>query len=60
MKGDFDWSQITFLIMIVVVGFVRWLGSRIQESRTGKPAPPELDREEEALREAAWRRQTGQ
>ncbi|MCB1210609.1 MAG: hypothetical protein KDK97_14865 [Verrucomicrobiales bacterium] len=60
MKGDFDWSQITFLIMIVVVGFVRWLGSRIQESRGGGAAQSEEDPNEEALREAAWRRQTGQ
>lgn len=57
MHGDFDWSQIAFLIMVVVVGFIRWLGSAIQKN---KEQVPPLTEHEKALREEAWRRQTGQ
>lgn len=57
---DIDWGQVTFLILFVVVGFVRWLGNLIQQQKEAKERPSVLTPEERTLREAAWRRQTGQ
>lgn len=57
---DIDWGQVTFLILFVVVGFVRWLGNLIQQQKEAKERPTLLTPEERALREAAWRQQTGQ
>jgi hypothetical protein len=56
---DIDWGQVVFLILFVVVGFVRWLGNLIQQQKEAKnrPLPSPAER---ALREAAWRKQTGQ
>jgi hypothetical protein len=56
---DIDWGQVVFLILFVVVGFIRWLGNLIQQQKEAKERPDVLTPEQRALREAAWRRQTG-
>lgn len=56
---DIDWGQVTFLILFVVVGFFRWLGNLIQQQKEAKERPKVLTPEERAMRDAAWRRQTG-
>jgi hypothetical protein len=57
---DIDWGQVIFLILFVVVGFFRWLGNLIQQQKEAKERPTILTPQERALREAAWRKQTGQ
>lgn len=59
MPADIDWGQVIFLILVVVVGFIRWLGNLIQQQKEAKERA-QLSPEERALREAAWRRQIGQ
>jgi cytoskeletal protein RodZ len=57
---DIDWGQVIFLILFVVVGFFRWLGNLIQQQKEAKERPTILTPQDRALREAAWRKQTGQ
>jgi hypothetical protein len=57
---DIDWGQVVFLILFVVVGFIRWLGNLVQQQKEAKERPDVLTPEQRALREAAWRRQIGQ
>ena len=59
MPADIDWGQVIFLILVVVVGFIRWVGNLIQQQKEAKERA-KLSPEERALREAAWRRQVGQ
>ncbi len=56
---DIDWGQVIFLILFVIVGFVRWLGNLIEQRKEAKERAS-LSPEEIARREAAWRRQVGQ
>ena len=56
---DIDWGQVIFLILFVVVGFVRWLGNLMEQRKEAKERAS-LSPEELARREAAWRRQVGQ
>jgi hypothetical protein len=56
---DIDWGQVIFLILFVIVGFVRWLGNLMEQKKEAKERAS-LSPEELARREAAWRRQVGQ
>jgi hypothetical protein len=56
---DIDWGQVIFLILFVIVGFVRWLGNLIEQRKEAKERAS-LSPEEIARREAAWRKQVGQ
>jgi len=58
MPPDIDWGQVIFLALVVIVGFVRWVGNLIAQQKEAK-ARAALSPEEIALREAAWRRQVG-
>jgi len=58
MPPDIDWGQVIFLALVVIVGFVRWVGNLIAQQKEAK-ARANLSPEEIALREAAWRRQVG-
>ncbi len=59
MPGDTDWGQVIFLILVVVVGFIRWVANLIQQQKEAKERAS-LSPEELARREAAWRRQIGE
>lgn len=56
---DIDWGQVIFLILFVIVGFVRWLGNLIEQRKEAQERAT-LSPEEVARREAAWRKQMGQ
>lgn len=58
MPADIDWGQVIFLALVVIVGFVRWVGNLIEQQKEAK-ARAKLSPEEIALREAAWRKQVG-
>lgn len=58
MPPDIDWGQVIFLALVVIVGFVRWVGNLIAQQKEAK-ARAKLTPEEIALREAAWRKQVG-
>lgn len=59
-RSDFDPFQVAVIVIFVLASFVKWLWENWQASRgsVDHEAPP--DPEVERLREAAWRRQTGQ
>lgn len=53
--------QGVIIIVALVAGFIKWLWENWQERlAAGKRPPPPPDPAEQRLREAAWRRQTGQ
>ncbi len=56
---DIDWGQVVFLILVVVVGFIRWVTNLIQQQKEAKERA-RLSPEEQARRDAAWRRQVGE
>ncbi len=56
---DIDWGQVIFLLLVVIVGFVRWIGNLIQQQKEAKERA-KLSPDELARREAAWRKQVGQ
>jgi hypothetical protein len=59
MSSDFDPMQVAIIVIALLAGFVKWLWENWQQSRSQtRAAPP--DPEEQRLRDAAWRRQTGQ
>ena len=58
LSSDFDPFQAAIIVIAVLAGFVKWLWENWQQQGT-TPAPPP-DPEEQRLREAAWRKQTGQ
>lgn len=58
MPADIDWGQVIFLALVVIVGFVRWVGNLIEQQKEAK-ARANLSPEELAMREAAWRKQVG-
>jgi hypothetical protein len=58
MPPDIDWGQVIFLALVVIVGFVRWVGNLIAQQKEAK-ARANLSPEEIALRDAAWRKQVG-
>lgn len=58
MPADIDWGQVIFLALVVIVGFVRWVGNLIEQQKEAK-ARAQLSPEELAMREAAWRKQVG-
>ncbi len=60
-RSDFDPFQVTVIVIFVLASFVKWLWENWQARRGSTddeiiPPDPEVER----LREAAWRRQTGQ
>ncbi|MCB1275800.1 hypothetical protein [Prosthecobacter sp.] len=58
MSSDFDPMQVAIIVIALIAGFVKWLWETWQQSRSqARPAPPTP--EEQRLREAAWRKQTG-
>jgi len=58
MRGDIDWGQVIFLVLVVVVGFVRWVAGLLEQQKAAKERA-KLSPEEQAQRDAAWRRQVG-
>lgn len=56
---ELDLGQIIFLILVVIVGFIRWVGNLIQQQKEARERA-KLSPEEQARRDAAWRRQVGQ
>ena len=58
-SSDLDPFQVVIIIIAVFAGFVKWLWENWQQQRDAKPVQPP-DPEEQRLREAAWRKQTGQ
>ncbi|OYW74337.1 MAG: hypothetical protein B7Z37_18210, partial [Verrucomicrobia bacterium 12-59-8] len=59
LSGDFDPFQMAIIVIAVLAGFVKWLWENWQQGTGAAPAAPP-DPEEQRLREAAWRKQTGQ
>ena len=59
LSSDFDPFQVAIIVIAVLAGFVKWLWETWQQKTGAMPAPPP-DPEEQRLREAAWRKQTGQ
>jgi len=59
LSSDFDPFQVAIIVIAVLAGFVKWLWENWQMRQGVAPAPPP-NPEEQRLREAAWRKQTGQ
>jgi hypothetical protein len=59
LSSDFDPMQMAIIVIAVLAGFVKWLWESWQQKSTARPAAP-TDPEEQRLREATWRKQTGQ
>ncbi len=59
LSSDVDPFQVAIIVIAVLAGFVKWLWETWQQKTGAVPAPPP-DPEEQRLREAAWRKQTGQ
>ncbi len=59
LSSDVDPFQVAIIVIAVLAGFVKWLWETFQQKTGAVPAPP-ADPEEQRLREAAWRKQTGQ
>jgi len=60
MRSDFDPFQVAVIVIFVLASFIKWLWENWQAKRGSAPEEAPGDLEEERLREAAWRRQTGQ
>jgi hypothetical protein len=59
-SSDFDPMQMAIIVIAVLAGFVKWLWETWQQKSGATPARQAPDPEEQRLREAAWRKQTGQ
>lgn len=59
LSSDVDPFQVAIIVIAVLAGFVKWLWETWQQKTGAAPAPPPAP-EEQRLREAAWRKQTGQ
>ena len=59
LSSDFDPFQVAIIVIAVLASFVKWLWENWQQKQGAVPAPTP-DPEEQLLREAAWRKQTGQ
>ncbi len=59
LSSDFDPFQMAIIVIALLAGFVKWLWENWQQKSGAMPVPPP-DPEEQRLREAAWRKQTGQ
>lgn len=61
MRGaDFDPFQIAIIVIFVLASFIKWLWENWQLKNDASKRDLPLDPEEQRLREAAWRKQTGQ
>ncbi|MEZ5384594.1 MAG: hypothetical protein R3F13_03675 [Prosthecobacter sp.] len=60
MRSDFDPFQVTVIVIFVLASFIKWLWENWQAKNSGADYQEPPDPEEARLREAAWRRQTGQ
>ncbi len=58
--GDFDPFQIAIIVIFVLASFIKWLWENWQLKRDTSKRDQPTDPEEQRLREAAWRKQTGQ
>lgn len=58
--GDFDPFQIAIIVIFVLASFIKWLWENWQLKREESKRDLPDDPEEQRLREAAWRKQTGQ
>jgi len=58
--GDFDPFQIAIIVIFVLASFLKWLWENWQVKREAARRDVPVDPEEQRLREAAWRKQTGQ
>jgi hypothetical protein len=58
--GDFDPFQIAIIVIFVLASFIKWLWENWQLKRDASKRDLPADPEEQRLREAAWRKQTGQ
>lgn len=59
LSSDFDPMQVAIIVIAVLAGFVKWLWENWQQKAGVQNVPPP-NPEEQRLREAAWRRQSGQ
>jgi hypothetical protein len=59
LSSEFDPFQVAIIVIAVLGGFVKWLWENWQQTQ-GTAPPPLPNPEEQRLREAAWRKQTGQ
>lgn len=60
MSSDFDPIQVAIVVMAVIFGFIKWLWENWQQNREAAKRKVPRDPEEQRMREAAWRKQTGQ
>lgn len=58
--GDFDPFQVAIIVIFVLASFIKWLWENWQLKREASQREMPTDPEEQRLREAAWRKQTGQ
>lgn len=58
--GDFDPFQVAIIVIFVLASFIKWLWENWQVKREASKRDLQTDPEEQRLREAAWRKQTGQ
>lgn len=59
MSSDFDPIQVAIVVMAVIFGFIKWLWENWQQNREAAKRKVPRDPEEQRMREAAWRKQTG-
>lgn len=59
LSTQFDFQGVVIIIALIA-GFIRWLWENWQQRQEGMKRETPPDPEEQRLREAAWRRQTGQ
>jgi hypothetical protein len=59
LNSSFDPFQAAIIVIAVIAGFIKWLWENWQLKREAAQRTPP-DPEEQLLREAAWRKQTGQ
>ncbi len=60
LRGEFDPFQVAIIVIAVIAGFIKWLWENWQLKREAASRDTPVDAEERRLREAAWRKQTGQ
>lgn len=60
LSADFDPFQVAIIVIAVLAGFVKWLWENWQQKMGAAPTTQAMSPEEQRMREAAWRKQTGQ
>ncbi|MFO1482124.1 MAG: hypothetical protein U1F71_02060 [Verrucomicrobiaceae bacterium] len=61
MSSDFDPFQVVVVVIFLIAGFIKWLWENWQLKREAAQREQKApDPEQQRMREAAWRKQTGQ